>query len=99
MSNKILFITVRSKGQLKDGPKGAVAQDRPLTINVPKKIFKRAVDRNKAKRLIRESFRLVKKDILGTRGLQIKVSPTAHILDEDFDTITTQIKNEIKKYV
>jgi hypothetical protein len=27
------------------------------------------------------------------------VSPTANILNEDFDTITIQIKNEIKKYV
>jgi ribonuclease P protein component len=99
MSNKILFITARTKGQLKDNSKGTIVKERLLTINVPKKIFKRAVDRNKAKRLIRESFRLIKKDMFTIEGLQIKVSPTVHILNEDFDTITTQIKNEIKKYV
>jgi ribonuclease P protein component len=99
MSNKTLFITVRSQGQVKDRSGGTMSKERPLTINVPKKIFKRAVDRNKTKRLIRESFRLIKKDISISKGMQIKVSPTANILNEDFDTITTQFKNEIKKYV
>jgi ribonuclease P protein component len=103
MSERILNIIVRSygktKGQVKDSLSTPTPRNRTLTINVPKKVFKRAVDRNKVKRLIRESFRLVTKDIGDLSGIQIKISPMASIFTVDFDTITTQIKNEIKKYV
>lgn len=43
-----------------------------ILISVPKRSFKRAVDRNRIKRLIRESYRLHKHELLESLKLQDK---------------------------
>lgn len=87
MSPKIASVSVK------------VLKDKNILISVPKKIFRTAVERNKVKRIIRESLRSIKTDIPVIKDYEIKVMPTRYILTEDFVTITEQIKNQIKKYV
>lgn len=87
MSPKIASVSVK------------VLKDKNILISVPKKIFRTAVERNKVKRIIRESLRSIKTGMPIIKDYEIKVMPTRYILTEDFVTITEQIKNQIKKYV
>lgn len=87
MSQKIASVSVR------------VLKDKNILISVPKKMFRTAVERNKVKRIIRESLRSIKTEIPVIKDYEIKVMPTRHILTEKFITITEQLKNQIKKYV
>lgn len=62
-----------------------------MAVSVPKRLFKRAVDRNLLKRLIREAYRLNKKELY---SLVLQKNRTLHLLIqyqhreiEDFRTI------------
>ncbi len=74
--------------------------DRPfarLGIAATKKLGG-AVVRNRAKRLIREVFRLTKVDG-STAGLDIVVVPKRELLDASLDAIETDYRNLLAKYL
>lgn len=75
-------------------------------VSASKKYFKRAVDRNKIKRLTREAYRLRKiplKEVLKTKDLQLavffiytgKVIPTYNEVCEKMDVIITKLSEQI----
>lgn len=77
-----------------------------LLITVPKRYFKRAVDRNKVKRLIREAYRCNKNDFyqfLMDSDIQIHLGivfthrniPSYKHTDEKISLILQQLKKEI----
>lgn len=68
---------------------------KPLYISVSKKTFKTAVQRNKAKRLIRESFRLFKKDFPETVFPALQVHANITVLDTTVEELKRIIKNNI----
>jgi ribonuclease P protein component len=72
-----------------------------ILISVPKKRFKKAVDRNRLKRLIREAYRLNKHDIiskLNEKQLQIQIAFN-YVSDDllDFETIEKKMKVALHK--
>ena len=72
-----------------------------VLVGVPKKRFKRAVKRNKLKRLMREAYRLNKLEIVETlnlKQLQLLVAFN-YVSDEelDFDTINKKLKSVLQR--
>jgi ribonuclease P protein component len=74
-----------------------------VLVNVPKKRFKRAVKRNRLKRLMREAYRLNKQILiekLDEKQLQIHVAFN-YVADEeiDFVTIERKLKSSLQKLI
>ncbi|MDO9152425.1 MAG: ribonuclease P protein component [Paludibacter sp.] len=72
-----------------------------ILVNVPKKRFKRAVKRNRIKRLMREAYRLNKPaliDFIKQRNLNLQIAFN-YVSDEEFDfnTIEKQLVKALKK--
>lgn len=74
-----------------------------VMVSVPKKRFKRAVKRNRLKRLMREAYRLNKQELIGV--LQNKISHLQvsfqYISDEelDFETVEKKMKVALQKLI
>jgi len=67
-----------------------------VLISVPKKRFKRAVKRNRLKRLIREAYRLNKKDLidkLDEKQLQVHIAFN-YVSDDELDFASIEKKNK-----
>lgn len=74
-----------------------------VMVNVPKKRFKRAVKRNRLKRLMREAYRLNKQplsEVLNQRNLQIHLAFN-YVSDEelDFETIQNKMKSGLQRII
>ncbi|MDD4969546.1 MAG: ribonuclease P protein component [Paludibacter sp.] len=74
-----------------------------VLVSVPKKRFKRAVKRNRLKRLMREAFRLNKGmiiDALNDKQLQIHVAFNYVSDDElDFATVEKKMKTSLQRLI
>jgi ribonuclease P protein component len=78
-----------------------------ITFSVPKRRFKKAVDRNKIKRLLREVYRLNKDDFFAELNLDHKLAmflvynsdkmPTYKEVETNFILILERLKNELSK--
>jgi|SRR5665647_714862 len=81
------------------------ADDEPVSVlvSVPKKRFKRAVKRNRIKRLMREAYRLNKQmltELILEKGLKIHIAFNYVSNDElDFGTIEKKMKQALLKLV
>ena len=72
-----------------------------VVISVPKKRFKKAVDRNRLKRLIREAYRLNKHEFvskLNEKNLHIQIAFN-YVSDDlmDFESIEKKMKTALHK--
>jgi len=79
------------------------AEPASVMVSVPKKRFKRAVKRNRLKRLMREAYRLNKHSLiekLNEREMQIHVAFN-YVSDEelDFETIDKKMKLALQKII
>ena len=74
-----------------------------VMVSVPKKRFKRAVKRNRIKRLMREAYRLNKQKLVGLieeKEMQIHIAFNYVSNDElDFETIEKKMKQALNKLV
>ena len=74
-----------------------------VMVSVPKKRFKRAVKRNRIKRLMREAYRLNKQaltELVLEKGKQIHIAFNYVSNDElDFETIEKKMKQALYKLV
>lgn len=72
-----------------------------FAISVPKRQFKRAIDRNRIKRLVRESYRLNKSSILNSLNFESKnISLFIIYIDKNipnFETTNSKIKLLLQK--
>ena len=65
---------------------------------VSKKIHKRAVKRNRIKRLMRESIRLIiKNNNLPTKYMSIVFVASSKLIEKNFDYVSTNMKKLIEK--
>lgn len=72
------------------------AMHHQVLFSVPKRNFKRAVDRNLIKRRVREGFRINKQQLIGSHKLQIAYIYTAkEILD--FQKIQEKVTESIRR--
>ena len=74
--------------------------DSPTRIGfvVSKKIHKRAVKRNRIKRLMRESYRLlIKDDAISDKYISLIFVASSRLLDKDFNYIDTAIRKLVYK--
>jgi len=69
-----------------------------LAVAVPKKLWKRAVDRNRAKRCIREWFR-ANKSMLSGRDFLVRISAKTHTPAEGFAGLDLQLQTLIMQSV
>ena len=69
-------------------------------VSVPKKKFKKAVDRNRIKRLLREVFRLNKADYFNNITTQYALM-ILYIGDAkpDFETVNTKMKVALERFI
>ena len=68
-----------------------------IMVSIPKKKFKRAVKRNRLKRLIKESFRLNKNDLTGKIASQSKCISIAFLYLPDEEKPYTEIESAVQK--
>jgi ribonuclease P protein component len=78
-----------------------------MTFSVPKRRFKKAVDRNKIKRLLREVYRLRKDEFFEELNMDSKLAmflvynsdkmPTYKEVETNFILILERLKNELSK--
>jgi ribonuclease P protein component len=83
--------------------KGNDTEPASILVSVPKKRFKRAVKRNQLKRLIRESYRINKYELLEKlkeKELQIHIAFNYVSDDEmDFQKIETKMKMALQRLI
>ena len=68
-----------------------------LAVAVPKRLWKRAVDRNRAKRCIREWFRANKLALKG-QDLLVRISAKVHTPDDGFAGLDVQLQSLIRRH-
>ena len=65
---------------------------------VSKKVHKRAVKRNRIKRLMRESYRLqIKQSLVNNRYLSVIFVGSSKLIDKSFEQINSAMKELVKK--
>lgn len=75
---------------------GATPQKTPLTVLVSKKIFKTAIRRNRARRRIKEAYRLAVKDQASTKPITpLRIHANIEILEATFEDLKKIIKQAI----
>ncbi len=74
---------------------GAEPQKTPLTILVSKKVFKTAVSRNKARRRIKEAYRLVIQEMNKKEITPLRIHANISVLSADFEELKKIIKKAI----
>ena len=74
-----------------------------IMVSVPKKRFKRAVKRNRLKRLMREAYRLNKQELISILESELSLLKVSfqYISDEelDFETVEKKMKVALQKLI
>ena len=73
--------------------------DSPTKVGfvVSKKVHKRAVKRNRIRRLMRESFRLVLKEGFESRYMSLVFTASSRLLDKDFVQVNHTIRELVSR--